>query len=311
MYFQRFGWRSLQRAGGSDPCDDLVPFAGPVSVRGSIGRRGFCEPPQHHIIDRNALGDALLARLPAREVPRLSWQPGHLTRGIPAGYRESIKHAENRIEDEDLRAFYEELLEVTRGKELLSATRLRSIWNLNTGKYSEALSQPRFRLRPARSVREFEGPVRSARVWRWQVQGSASFEVPRDGLELRLPGSVSAASMTLARRAGSIASIEFLADGLRVGRLDGASANAGSPLRVPGEARKSGFNSVLIHPGKVKLSDMHHLRLRVDRGGSAGLLMLDSVELRSARHGAGRSDGSDRSPAFPVDAREALRRAKR
>jgi hypothetical protein len=88
----------------------------------------------------------------------------------------------------------------------------------------------------------------------------------------------------LVRSAGQIASILFLADGRPVGRLDGVAANEGIVLRVPSEARKTGFSSVLILPAEVKLSDMHHMRQRTDRGGSAGLLMLDLVELRAARH---------------------------
>lgn len=283
VYFERFGWWSAKRAGNLDLCAGMEPFQGPVSVRGSVGHRGFCEPREHFILDRNALGDALLSRLPARPGSPLAWQPGHFTRGLPAGYRESIESADNRLEDEELRGFYEELLEATRGESLFAPRRLAAIWALNSGRYTEVLSHERFALRPARSQREFEALSTEAGKWRWRAARAGGFEVPRDGVDLQIPtsGLIRAHSITLQRSAGSVLGIDFLSAGELVGRILPESANAPGELSIPSEAIRAGFDTVRIHPGPVKLSDMHHLRLRPDRGGPEGLLFLDSVQLGS------------------------------
>ena len=283
VYFERFGWWSAKRAGNLDLCAGMEPFRGPVSVRGSVGHRGFCEPREHFILDRNALGDALLSRLPARPRSPLGWQPGHFTRGLPAGYRESIESGENRLEDEELRSFYEELLEATRGEPLLAPKRLAAIWALNSGRYHELLSHERFALRPARSHRELDALSSETGQWRWQAPRIGGFEIPRDGIDLKVPGSerIHAASITLQRRAGSVRGIDFLSAGELVGRLLPESANAPGKRSIPSEATRAGFDTVRIHPGPVKLSNMHHLRLRPDRGGPGGLLFIESVQLGS------------------------------
>ncbi len=56
-----------------------------VVARGSIGFFGFFAGPQAHIVDKMALSDPLLARLPARRTPDLCI--GHFERIIPEGYR--------------------------------------------------------------------------------------------------------------------------------------------------------------------------------------------------------------------------------
>ena len=57
-----------------------------VTVQGSIGAYGLFAGPAKHLVDRNALSDPLLARLPVS--PRLYFEfySGHFFRDIPDGY---------------------------------------------------------------------------------------------------------------------------------------------------------------------------------------------------------------------------------
>jgi arabinofuranosyltransferase len=80
----------------------------------------------YHIIDPLALGDPLLARLPAR--PR--WRIGHYERTLPDGYFESVLTDSNRIEDPAIAAYYDTIREVTRGP-LFTKRRWKAIVALN------------------------------------------------------------------------------------------------------------------------------------------------------------------------------------
>ncbi len=95
-----------------------------VSVQGSIGFFGLNAGPDKHVVDRNALSDALLARLPVS--PRLYFEfyVGHYFRDIPEGYLESIASGGNQLTDPMLRDYYDRLRDVTGGP-LLSSRRLQ------------------------------------------------------------------------------------------------------------------------------------------------------------------------------------------
>ncbi len=114
-----------------------------VVIKGVIGLIGFYAGSKVHIIDRLALSDPLLSKLPSTEYwrgghePRSDeklWLIGHFTRKIPIGYLETITTGENKLQDKNLRKYYDKLSFVTRGN-LFDFNRLIEIWNLNTGKY--------------------------------------------------------------------------------------------------------------------------------------------------------------------------------
>lgn len=106
-------------------------------VWGATGYHGFQNGPMLRTIDNLALSDALLARLPSRDPDRL-WGRGHLVRDVPDGYVVSVETAENRIVDPSLHAYYDKLLVITTGP-VFTKERARTIWEMNTGRYSHLL----------------------------------------------------------------------------------------------------------------------------------------------------------------------------
>ena len=111
-----------------------------ATVQGSIGMWGLFAGPDKFIVDRNALSDPLLARLPVS--PRLYFEfySGHFFRDIPEGYVKSVEQDTNVLSDPFLHAFYDRLRNVTRGP-IWSWERLGNIWELNLGSYRDLHEQ--------------------------------------------------------------------------------------------------------------------------------------------------------------------------
>jgi arabinofuranosyltransferase len=105
-----------------------------VSVQGSIGFFGFNAGPAKYVIDRNALSDPLLARLPVSESLYFEFYAGHFFRELPGGYIESRREGRNLIADPLLHDYYDKLLNVTSGP-IFSQSRARDVWDLNFGRY--------------------------------------------------------------------------------------------------------------------------------------------------------------------------------
>jgi hypothetical protein len=103
-----------------------------VTVQGSIGFFGLQAGPEKHLVDRNALSDPLLARLPVS--PRLYFEfyVGHYFRDLPDGYLETLNSGGNQLSDPVLHEYYDHLLDALRGP-LFSGARMRSLWYLNFG----------------------------------------------------------------------------------------------------------------------------------------------------------------------------------
>lgn len=103
-----------------------------VTVQGSIGFFGLAAGPDKRVIDRNALSDPLLARLPVSWRLYFEFYAGHYFRDIPDGYLESVASGDNRLTDPLLHDYYDRLKEAISGP-LFSLPRLRSLWYLNLG----------------------------------------------------------------------------------------------------------------------------------------------------------------------------------
>jgi arabinofuranosyltransferase len=103
-----------------------------VTVQGSIGFYGLMAGPEKHLVDRNALSDPLLARLPVSPQLYFEFYAGHYFRDIPDGYLDSIRTGTNQVRDPMLHDYYDRLLDVVKGP-LFSRSRLANIWYLNAG----------------------------------------------------------------------------------------------------------------------------------------------------------------------------------
>ncbi len=91
-----------------------------------------------YLNDTYALGDPFLSKLPANYDD--NWRVGHLRREVPHGYRASIWFDRNEIKDKDLHEYYEKIRLITRGK-LFDTERIRSIIEMNMGKYQYLIDQ--------------------------------------------------------------------------------------------------------------------------------------------------------------------------
>ena len=108
----------------------------------TIGFVGYRIGPRAHIVDRWALADPLLARLPMAYEPE--WRIGHFTRYLPRGYEETLRTGRNAIEDEDLAVFYDKLTVITRGG-IFSWNRFREIVKVNVGAYDHLIDTEYYR----------------------------------------------------------------------------------------------------------------------------------------------------------------------
>lgn len=118
----------------SKGCDEAKAFRDSdelVIVGKNIGVFGYLAGTEKIIVDRLALSDPLLARLPSI----WPWRVGHYPREIPAGYVESLvgyeeslgKENAGALEDARLQELYEEVILITRSPHLFSAERWRAI----------------------------------------------------------------------------------------------------------------------------------------------------------------------------------------
>lgn len=107
-----------------------------VELVGTLGISGFRYGPDVHVIDRNALADPLLPRMPLQDPHH--WRIGHFRHVIPDGYIETLQFGRNLIKDPSIALYYDKLHFVTSG-DLWDTARIAEIWNLNTGKYDHLL----------------------------------------------------------------------------------------------------------------------------------------------------------------------------
>jgi arabinofuranosyltransferase len=103
-------------------------------VHVNMGFLGYYAGPGVHIIDRYALTDAFLARLPVT----LGGKAGHWSRTIPGPYISSIDEGKNLFLDQPNHDLFEDVLLVTRSTDLLSWKRLAAVWRMNTGHHVDS-----------------------------------------------------------------------------------------------------------------------------------------------------------------------------
>ncbi|MDR2863592.1 MAG: hypothetical protein LBV54_06955 [Puniceicoccales bacterium] len=126
LYPWQNGWKNdLKQIRTEGYKGDIIPLASGMLMYFYSGNL--------YLNDSIALGDPLLARLPAEK--SASWRVGHARRKVPEGYRESLQTGENKIKDKDLAEYLDILWIITRSDDLFSAERLKKILYINIGKY--------------------------------------------------------------------------------------------------------------------------------------------------------------------------------
>lgn len=120
---------------------DTPPYAGDqwrfsgvskLLVLTSLGKIGYVDGPDYYFVDKTALVDPLLARLPVHD-PGV-WRIGHFLRRLPEGYVETLKSGKMQIAEPHLAMYYQKLNFVIAGP-LWNWNRVIEIWKFNTGQY--------------------------------------------------------------------------------------------------------------------------------------------------------------------------------
>ena len=139
FYFQATSlWTRLRTPAAEFPVHDWAD-QGRVAARrdetvvGSpnVGMFGYLAGLRKIVVDRYAITDPLLARLPLARLPA-DWRPGHIKRDTPDGYGQSLQSGGNRLRDPVERALYADVLLATSAP-LLAPGRAGAIWRLNAG----------------------------------------------------------------------------------------------------------------------------------------------------------------------------------
>jgi hypothetical protein len=111
-----------------------------VTAANTMGFRGYCLGTQDIVVDMLGITDPLLARMP-KNPTHTNWRPGHFHRLLPSGYCASIADGTNHINDPLLHNFYDTMRLLTQSSTLFSTERLRAIWDINTGVYSQTIEK--------------------------------------------------------------------------------------------------------------------------------------------------------------------------
>jgi arabinofuranosyltransferase len=103
-----------------------------VVAESAVGMTTYAAGSAVTFIDTFGIDDAFLAHIPYR--PEAEWRIGHFVRPVPAGYVETVRTGQNKIEDRCLRQYYDVLRTVIAGP-LFTAARWKAIVALNFGVY--------------------------------------------------------------------------------------------------------------------------------------------------------------------------------
>ncbi len=219
-----------------------------VVMTDSIGMRGYYAGPNVHLVDKWALADPLLARLPAYR--QVYWRIGHFDRVIPPGYEETLWSGQNRIGDQKLALYYEKLRLVTRGA-LFDPARLREVWRLNTGQYEYLIDRDRYRHPYLVRVTLDEVAAPKAAGTARRARGNTLFY--DSGIEIDLGATVQSAQIEVSLDANDDYQIVYLNGDRVVGRQTVGAADwqpvlAVYDLDVPRRAARRGYARIRILP---------------------------------------------------------------
>jgi arabinofuranosyltransferase len=220
-----------------------------VHVSGAVGYMGFNAGPYLHIIDKMALADPLLARLPTSN-PR-TFRIGHFDRIIPDGYESTWINDSNVIVDSGLAAYYDKLRIIAQGP-VWTFERLKTIARMNLGMYDHLLEE--YDPRPAKVVPMSDLSKRKSVGSLWNGAGNAKIEVT--GVRVTIDSVVHVPEIELSLDNNDIYEITIERDREKLATIElppGHVKGGGmriDTLRIPDEVAESGYNQLLIEGRK-------------------------------------------------------------
>jgi arabinofuranosyltransferase len=184
------------------------------------GMKAFHASSQVIVLDRFALADPLLARLPARFT--LGWRIGHFERFTPLGYEWTLRSGEDHLRDRNVAEFNERLRFVTSGP-LFSWSRLRVALELNLGCHDHLIDREFYRypfLRRVPLVAE------GSSLWRYVEAGGT---LPVEGIRLESAEVIRMETVAIDVDRGEIGRVTLIQDGEEVWWMDDPPPRSSRP----------------------------------------------------------------------------------
>ena len=226
-----------------------------VVIREAVGLFGFFAGPRVHVLDVCALGEPLLARLPAEA----GWRIGHFNRRIPPGLEETLRQGTIAIGDAGLAEYYMKLRRVTRGA-LFTRKRFAAIWDLNLGSARHLLDGYFATYSRMRHVSLADVSAEK------QESGDAALVLSGHGTEVALAGRHRDKGIDVSLDGNDDYRLVYLREGRVLAAQDvercGPKGLCRRVLGVPAKAQAAGFDAIQVFP--VQGDDRYalgHLRL--------------------------------------------------
>lgn len=216
-----------------------------------IGFFGFYAGPQVYILDKLALADPLLARLPAMR--KVNWRIGHYERFMPEGYLQTLHLGRNVIADPKLALYYDKLSLIVKGK-LFDTQRLIEIWKMNTGQYDDLIDKDFYRYPTMKHV-DLSSLSREKREDGTPCSAKGVLKLTDSGVEIQLPSVTHASNISLSLDHNDRYQVQYMLGGQEVAMQDVPVAYLPDPgglmrreLIVPRRAIISGYDRIRVFP---------------------------------------------------------------
>lgn len=215
-----------------------------------IGMFAFRAGPQVYVLDKLALADPLLARLPAFR--KVDWRIGHFERVLPPGYLQTLLAEKNMITDPQLAQYYDKLMLIVQGR-LFDPNRLLEIWKMNTGQYDYLIDQDAYRYPELirRSYADVSLPVSGLE----NCQSPGATVMTDSGLEITMPELTRAAWLEISLDGNDRYQVvyyqgdrELAVEIIPTAYLPDPGGISTRRLPVPAKAASAGFDRMRLFP---------------------------------------------------------------
>jgi arabinofuranosyltransferase len=221
----------------------------PVCIYETIGMIGFYAGPDIHIIDKYALCDPLLARLPVS----LSTNPriGHFRRMIPPGYKETLESNKNKIAEKVIAEYYDKLKIITRD-ELFSWARIKEIIKFNLGRYDYLIDEYSKPHLMKVTLSNINSPKEENLSWK----ALGNLIIDTTGLEVDLDSVYYNSRIEISHDNNDIYILDFVLDDSVVASYISSHLDIEHDglmvltIDVPDDAVRSGYDKIRIYPSE-------------------------------------------------------------